>query len=245
MATTPGPYSVSPYSTSLPDPPPIDLHSKHHAESPPHNSATLRGDIHNVAYGSSRMLQQVLGLQPPEPYVRPPQMPQDLEQRFLAGLQEYGHDLKLPGVSPLKALSQTFSMRGMPIRPNLGKAILENIKEDKESPIIATFKVTGTCDAPVGLTINPPMWPLGLQAVAGKDAPLINSKQGLGHISVKAVSLATKQLLTQLNDCLSLITSTPAKQTLVKTTSSPIRMLALVLAPLLPTANRPNPEARQ
>jgi hypothetical protein len=191
---------MSPFDTSSPDAPPVDLHSKEHVDSPRRNRTKVLSNIYSVAHGSSRMLQQVLGLQPPEPYVRPPQMPKDLEQRFVAGLQEYGLGMKMSEGGPLETLSRVASIqKTLPISRSLGKTILEDVKEEKESPV----KATSRGGAPLGLTINTPMWPLGLRAVAGRNTALIDNRQrlkthtsGCGNVSQRTDVNPTHYLST-------------------------------------------------
>lgn len=73
----------------LSDAPPPDLHGKLNAETPRFSVGDAVGGI-SRAFGASKRLQQMLGLQDPEPFVRPPEVPRGLEEKFKEGLKEYG-----------------------------------------------------------------------------------------------------------------------------------------------------------
>jgi hypothetical protein len=142
-------------STTNPDDAP-DLHSKLSDETPRYSRTNAYNSLTRTI-SSSKMLHQVLGIQPPEPYQRPPEMPSTLEQKFVASLTEYGidrerHDLNLQrdgGVTKDREAGAA-----------LGKVVLEDIREEKESPDKATH-------VGAGLTIIPPVWHSGREAIAG------------------------------------------------------------------------------
>ncbi|KAH5656801.1 hypothetical protein HBI51_026540 [Parastagonospora nodorum] len=152
----------------IPDAPPADLHSKRLTESPLYSRAAAMATVPRT-FSASRKLQQVLGIDgnKPEPYVRPPPMPQDLEQRFLANLQEYGVDVDLLMKDRMSQAARRQQKMG--VGNELGKSVLEMIKEEKESPVSATHLQEGMDGLNVGLNINPPMWDLGYEAVSGGE----------------------------------------------------------------------------
>jgi hypothetical protein len=111
-------FSNLPHLThSSPDVPPADLHSKLAAPSPPHGKTKRRSNIQQVAAGSSKVLQQVLGLQPPEPYARPVPMPGGLEMRFRMGVREFWEDGGVMG-------------EGKSVEGELGKMVSRKIGEE-------------------------------------------------------------------------------------------------------------------
>jgi hypothetical protein len=164
---------------SSPDFPPVDLHSKHNIESPPYSRTHVLNKVHN-GFGSTRKLQQVLGIQGPEPLMGPPEMPQELEQKFIEGLREYGINLQIPDGSSLEALSQAASVRKkVAVYVNLDKTRLEGVREETKSPIRAKHEADGPEAIPVGLTITTSAWGLGDEAVAHRNVIIDNREQYL------------------------------------------------------------------
>jgi len=65
----------------------------------------------------AKRLHRVLGIAPPEPFVMPPDMPEGLEEEFVAGLEEYGLDKKMQNLG-LNLLSQAAGMqKPLPDKP--------------------------------------------------------------------------------------------------------------------------------
>jgi len=159
------------------DAPHADLHSKLQEETPRYSRTNVFSSLQRAVH-SSKMLNQVLGLQPPEPFMRPPEMPRDLEQRFVASLQEYGLDFKMQGQSPYEMMKTGAGMQKVSVGSALGKAVLENIEEEMESPVKATYMEAAPDGARAGLTINPPVWHSGDQAVAGTGNAFVG-EQGM------------------------------------------------------------------
>jgi hypothetical protein len=156
------------------DGPPDDLHSKRLIETPRYSSINAMTNILN-AFIASKKLQQVFGITetPPEPYVRPPSMPEDLEERFVASLREYGVDVKMPAGNSLEMLRGVNKrLKKVGVGNALGKAVLEMIKEENESPVRATHMKIGG-----GLTINLPVWNSGCEAVSGTGYA-VSSEEG-------------------------------------------------------------------
>jgi hypothetical protein len=143
--------------TTSPDDAP-DLHFKI-SDATPHYSRTDAYNSLSRAISSSKMLHQVLGIQPPEQYQRPPEMPSTLERRFVASMMEYGIDRDMQG---LKLQRDGGVRQGKEAGAALGKVVLEDIREEKESPGKATH-------VGAGLTIIPPVWHSDREAVAGHE----------------------------------------------------------------------------
>lgn len=137
--------------------PPADVHSRLQAQTPEYSRTTALDNFHS-AFQSGKKLQQVLGFQPPEPFARPPPVPPDLEQRFVAGLREYGLDLVMPGGNPVEIIRQASNMqKKVTAGVALANQILDDIKEEMESPT----KATHSNDRPgssSGMTINHSVW---------------------------------------------------------------------------------------
>jgi hypothetical protein len=161
------------------DPPAdADVHSKLPNPSLSYSRTATINSFQN-AFSSSKMLQQVLDLQPAEPYARPPPMPRDLEQRFVAGLKGYGLDFKLPGDSPLETLNRAATeQQKTSAGPDFGRQMLEAIREEQESPITATHQAAGADKASTDLTIIPPVWELGYEAVGSASHTFTDPNQG-------------------------------------------------------------------
>lgn len=118
--------------------PPTYIHAKLRAPTPEYSRTTALSNFHG-AFQSAKMLQQVLGLQTPEPFVRPPPVPPDLEQRFVAGLREYGVDLAMSDSSAVKMGEQAINVQDSGTTSvALGSKVLDDIKEEMESPVRAT-----------------------------------------------------------------------------------------------------------
>ncbi|KAF1911141.1 hypothetical protein BDU57DRAFT_566612 [Ampelomyces quisqualis] len=153
----------------LVDGPPADLHTKHLEETQRRSRTSAMSSIH-AAFNSSKKLQQMLGLQSPEPYARPPPKPSDLELRFEAGAHEYGLDFHLPEGSLFDTLEQAANaQKNMNMAVNLGNAVLNDIKEETESPVKATHAKVGSGEASGGLTITPPVWSSEYEAIGGTE----------------------------------------------------------------------------
>jgi hypothetical protein len=158
-----------PNQADTPPAPPAaaNLHSKLENETPRYSKTNAFNSFQR-AVSSAKMLHQVLGMQAPEPYQRPPEMPQDVERRFFASLQEYGLDFDMQGMNLGERVGQAAGVqKNMTVGIALGKAVLEDIREEKESPVKTAFKEMGTGGKPVGMTIDPPAWTSEFQAVAG------------------------------------------------------------------------------
>jgi hypothetical protein len=112
-------------------------------------------------FDSARMLQQMLGIQPPEPYTTPPVMPQDLEQQFMEGLQDYGADHDAQGD---QATQKTTSAG-----TGLGQSVLDMIRDIQESPVDAASVGAAGGSGGSGLRINPPSYCSQHQAVQDTD----------------------------------------------------------------------------
>jgi len=153
-------------SSDIPDAPPADLHSKRLVESPLFNRSSALAVVPRT-FSATKKLQQVLGINgnKSEPFMRPPHMPQGLEQRFLASLQEYGIDVDLlTGESMSQAARRP---KKMGVGNELGKSVLEMIKEEKESPVSVVHLQEGMGGLNMGFSINPQTWNLGHGAVSG------------------------------------------------------------------------------
>ncbi|KAH7068732.1 hypothetical protein FB567DRAFT_609093 [Paraphoma chrysanthemicola] len=92
-------------SSTTPDAPAADVHSKLKEKTPPLSRTNMLGRLFG-AQELSRRLHQVTGALPPEPYATPPEMPHDLEQRFMMSLKEYGSDSRLKGKNPLDIIRE-------------------------------------------------------------------------------------------------------------------------------------------
>jgi hypothetical protein len=195
------PYSSLPYSSAeYFDGPPDDVHSKRLAETPRYSKIKAMTDFQS-AFGTSKKLQQVFGITGPEPYVRPPPIPQDLEQRFLKSLQEYSADRQSLSGDPSETLSHVASdKRKMSADVRSGKTQLENIVEEKESPVRATHKNPGSGGRPAGLIINPPVWDSGYEAVSGAENISTNDQQDTSLDTLHAFGLDSKQTSVCMND---------------------------------------------
>jgi hypothetical protein len=122
------------------------------------------------------MLQQVMGLQVPEPFVRPPEMPQDFAQRFMAGRVEYGLDRIIPGRGSQQAAEEiTEPTRTRPAGLNLGKTVLGLIKEEQESPVKVVHAEVMATDVDARLRISLPVWRSDLQTVTGEDKAIADT----------------------------------------------------------------------
>jgi hypothetical protein len=178
-----------------------DVHSKHQKPSPRYSRTTTINSFQN-AFSSSKMLQQVLGLQPSEPYTRPSPMPHDLEQRFVAGLKEYGLNFKLTGESPLETLNRAATeQKKTSAGSDFGRKMLEAIREEHESPTTATHQEAGTGSrASAKLTINPPMWESGYEAVGSMDYTFTDHDQGCNTVDCQATNPFGARPITASSD---------------------------------------------
>ncbi|KAH7396618.1 hypothetical protein DE146DRAFT_763642 [Phaeosphaeria sp. MPI-PUGE-AT-0046c] len=146
-----------PWDETYTESPPADLHSKLQEQTPEYSRTAAIANFHG-AFQSGRMLQQVLGFQPPEPYARPPPVPLNLEQRFGAGLQEYGLDLIMPSGNPVEMIRQATNIqKKVTAGIALGTKVLDDIKEEMESPTKAAHGHAGS-ESSSGLTENPSVW---------------------------------------------------------------------------------------
>jgi hypothetical protein len=155
-------------STQSPNDASADLHSKRHVETPRYSKTNAISSFHN-AFSSSKMLQQMLGLKAPEPYVQPPPMPEDLEQRFRAGLQQYGMNVQMPIGSPVEMLRRASETEKMTAGTTSGKTVLQTIEEEELSPTKATDMRAGASDAPLDQKVNLPAGDSGYEAIAGPE----------------------------------------------------------------------------
>ncbi|KAJ4371462.1 hypothetical protein N0V83_004679 [Neocucurbitaria cava] len=136
-----------------------DLHGKAGDDTPEASKSHAgRGMVR--AFSASRALQQVMGFQEPDPFVPPPAVPEDLEERFVEGLGEYGLDY-MTGV-------------GMPPQETVreaGKSKLPDIVEEAESPVSDTTTHEDAVGEKIVTKQNSqfkiPMSPLVAQAVMG------------------------------------------------------------------------------
>lgn len=150
-----------------------DLHSKLEDATPRYSRTNAYNSLTH-AISSAKMLHQVLGIQPPEPYQRPPEMPNTLGQRFAASLVEYGLDREMQGLGLQR---NTGPMKEVSVGAALGKAVLEDIREEKESPVKATHQGAGLDGRPVGLMNKAPVWHTERETTTGCHASV--SKEGL------------------------------------------------------------------
>ncbi|KAF2830488.1 hypothetical protein CC86DRAFT_452909 [Ophiobolus disseminans] len=122
----------------------------------PRKSRTNKKDRFNGAIEASFALYQQLDLVPPEPNWTPPHVPHDLEQRFIASLDEYGVDRKLHGHNPLDFIKTGAGMQKALFGNKLGKAVLEKIREETDSPLRSAYNEAGPSGAPPGFSMKPP-----------------------------------------------------------------------------------------
>ncbi|KAH8730956.1 hypothetical protein GQ44DRAFT_768117 [Phaeosphaeriaceae sp. PMI808] len=149
---------------------------------PPKREEKARGhgrtepvDNYQNSFSSSKMLQQVLAIQPPEPFVSPPQMPAKFEQNFIAGLQEYGMDIQMQVSNPLGAFSRAAGMQSMGSMGGGGSygSVLHDIAEENEHRVAAIAGKADSTGAVEGLRIFPPAYHSGHQAVAGPSPAFV------------------------------------------------------------------------
>jgi hypothetical protein len=176
------------------DGPPDDLHSKRLAETPRYSRTKAMSNFQS-AFGASRKLQQLVGITEPEPYVRPPPVPQDLEQRFFESLREYGLDRE-----PLETLSGAASGKPMmSAAAQFGKTQLENIVEEKESPVRATHQKSGSGGRSGGLSIITPGWQSGCEAMSGAEMTMTEGQQKVSQDMGHAFRLHYEQVSSYTN----------------------------------------------
>jgi hypothetical protein len=94
----------------------------------PEKSKTTRAIGIARAIDAGKRVQRIMGVSEPVPFVTPPAMPKDLEQEFVAGMEEYGLNKRMQNMG-LDALSQAASMQER----------MPEIKEENESPIRAAL----------------------------------------------------------------------------------------------------------
>jgi hypothetical protein len=184
MTTDMEPFCMNPHDEMQSSEDPLaGLHSKLHVSTQRYSRTSAINNFHG-AFSSSKMLQQVLGLQPPEPYARPPPMPHDLEQQFVAGLQKYGLDLTVPGESPLETLSRAATeQQKTSAGSDFGKKMLKAIREEQESPDKATHNEAGTNRVSPDLKIDLPVWESGYEAVRSASHTFTDDNQSLYNFS--------------------------------------------------------------
>lgn len=165
------------FSSPSSDAPPADLHAKLRRKSPPPIGRTAQINRVRRTSSASKVLQHVMGLQAPEPFVRPPEMPHDLAQRFMAGRVEYGLDRRLPGSGNLQQAVEGFTepTKTTPAGFNLGKTVLELIREEQESPVKATHVERPTISLDAERSFNIPTWRSKYHAVSGKDKEITDT----------------------------------------------------------------------
>ncbi|KAF1946048.1 hypothetical protein EJ02DRAFT_508895 [Clathrospora elynae] len=114
-------------------------------EDSPKRSMTKGWQGLDRAFIASKIFQQVIGHKDPQPFVPPPQMPNDLEQRFTEGLEQLVLDRKM-GEMGLDALSEAAGIQDrMPqASTSVENTNLEDIMEEKESPAESATEDHGT-----------------------------------------------------------------------------------------------------
>lgn len=134
-------------------------------------------------FSASKKLQQMMGLQDPEPFVTPPSMPKDLELVFIDGLQEHGMDCRGHDVGFGPELGIRSEVTGKRKRPE--KSRLPDITEEMESPSETTFTNAGVVGMPSsgGLGGTTPVWPSRAQAAAAQCTlrPFASYESGNGN----------------------------------------------------------------
>jgi hypothetical protein len=148
------------FGSSSPGNPPPDLHSKLQAELPRYSKTDTINSIVRT-FSASKALNQMLGMRDPEPFVAPPAIPNNLAERFEAGLQEY-EQLYAAGVFT-KRQSETFATSAS---SQQSKTTLTDILEEKESPVRASSTQKDTANASSKLTISVPKYTSRKHAVA-------------------------------------------------------------------------------
>jgi hypothetical protein len=134
-------YAIDPHDEMHPsEGPSADVHSKLGKPSTRVSATNAISRFHSV-FSSSKVLQQVLGIQSPEPYPRPPPCPPNLEDQFVQGMKLYGIDLEVLGENPLETLSRAAAATEQKMtshEQDLSKYVLERIEEEAESPARST-----------------------------------------------------------------------------------------------------------
>ncbi|KAF2130457.1 hypothetical protein P153DRAFT_338279 [Dothidotthia symphoricarpi CBS 119687] len=115
------------------DAPPPDIHEKLNSQTPRFSVTSAVGGL-GRAIGASRTLQQILGLQDPVPFARPPEVPRGLEEEFEEGLGEYGRE-RVMRVARLKGMGE-----------------LAEISEEGESPVKKALRINPPRASEVGLS---------------------------------------------------------------------------------------------
>ena len=136
-------------------------------ETPPY-SRTEAMKSFRVACCVSKKIQQVMGMRDPEPFVRPPEMSEELEKLFVLGLKEYGldyRDIKRCYKRGLETLSEATGPQGR-TKVVRNKSMLPDIKEEKENPVRIAYTSTATVQADSCLAMKPPVHASGQQPVA-------------------------------------------------------------------------------
>jgi hypothetical protein len=136
--------------------PPADVHSKLGKPSLRYSATNSVGSFHG-AFSSSKMLQQVLGIQPPEPYPCPPFRPEDLEKSFFAGMKWHGLNVEVPGEDPLETIRRAAAateQQETPTVQDYGKHTLDVIEEEQESPARSMHNKAARSPRPTWSTMN-------------------------------------------------------------------------------------------
>jgi hypothetical protein len=155
------PHGMDPHDEMhLSEGPPADVHSKLGKPSLRYSATNTIGSFHG-AFSSSKMLQQVLGIQPPEPYSCPPFRPEDLEKSFVAGMKWHGLNVEVPGEDPLETILRAAAateQQETPTVQDYGKHTLDVIEEEQESPARSMHNKAGPAAMPADEKTDPPAW---------------------------------------------------------------------------------------
>jgi hypothetical protein len=155
------PHDMNPHDEMhLSEDPPADVHSKLGKPSPRYSATNTIGSFHG-AFSSSKMLQQVLGIQPPELYPCPPYRPEDLEESFVADMKWHGLNVEVPGEDPLETIRRAAAateQQEMPTVQDYGKHTLDVIEEEQESPARSMHNEAGPAAVSADGKTGPPAW---------------------------------------------------------------------------------------
>jgi hypothetical protein len=154
------PYAMNSHDEMhLSEGPPADVHSKLGKASRRISATNAISSFHS-AFSSSKVMQQVLGIQSPEPYPRPPPCPPDLEDQFVRGMKLYEIDLEVPGENPLETLSRAAAateQKETSHEQDLSKYVLKRMAEETEGPA-RSMNETGAGEVSTDMKTGPPAW---------------------------------------------------------------------------------------
>lgn len=151
------------FASSSPSDPPDDLHTNIHGEPPPRSKTDTMSTIVST-FRASKTLHRVLGVSDPEPFVTPPAIPGDLQERFEAGLQAYEQVTAGTVVTPKRTDKLVSSLP-----TQQGKSNLAAILEEQESPVRSRATTPVAAGTSENLRIAVPMRISDKQAVAVTD----------------------------------------------------------------------------